>query len=117
VSAQPPSPERIASWEQQALALLTERTSEEKVLAHLRHVGCPPDLAREIVTGNRGGAKSQRRRKGVGIALTGAGLVAAVILVGILRAFGIPMPMPFRPWVFAIGLGMILYGMLQMMFG
>jgi ferric-dicitrate binding protein FerR (iron transport regulator) len=118
MSAQPPSPERIASWEQQALALLTERTSEEKILAHLRYVGCPADTAREIIARNRGGAKTRRRYKGVGIALTGAGMIALVVAVAILRSLGIPIPLPVSSiWLFVLGFGMVLYGTLQMLFG
>lgn len=35
-----PSPERIAQWEEQALALLKVRTPPDKVAAHLKYVEC-----------------------------------------------------------------------------
>jgi hypothetical protein len=118
MSTQSPSPERIASWEQQALALLAEHSPEDKVLAHLRYVGCPAETAREIIARNRGAAKSQRRRKGIGIAATGAALIAIAILILVLRALGVPIPLAaWTFWFLIVGIGMLMYGGLQMLFG
>ena len=39
MNAPAPSPERIAQWEEQALALLKVRTPLDKVAAHLKSVG------------------------------------------------------------------------------
>jgi hypothetical protein len=119
VSRPPPTPEKIASWEQQAQALLGERTSEEKVLAHLKHIGCPAPLAMDIVKRSRRPAKKHLRKKGIGIALTGLAILAGLLLLSILQVLiGMPIPMPINMiWFFFIGSGMVVYGILQMLFG
>lgn len=120
MSRLPPSPERIESWEQQTLALLEARRPPEKVVAHLKYVGCPAPLAQEIVQRNRKTATRGLRRKGLGMLLYGAALLAgcllAVIVVGIT---GLKVPMLSRYLLLGaiLGVGMIVYGGLQLIFG
>lgn len=119
MSAQPPSPEKIASWEAQALALMSTRTAPEKVITHLKYVGCPAPLARDIVSRNRRPARKNLRRKGVGILVTGVAILVGVLLLEILRAsIGMPIPLPINTtWFALLGAGMIVYGVLQIVFG
>lgn len=56
----------MAHWEEQALALMAVRASEENVLAHLRDVECPPEIARAIVARSRKPANARIRRKTLG---------------------------------------------------
>ena len=116
---QPPTPERIAQWEAQALALLSTRMPPDKLLAHLKSVGCPPDLAQEILERNRKPAKRELQRKGLGIFLGGIGiLVVLSALVAFVALTGIRLPFMGRALIFVIvGIAMIAYGGLQMLFG
>lgn len=119
MSGQPPSPEKIASWEAQALALMSTRTTPEKVMAHLKYVGCPAPLAQDIVTRNRRPAKKNLRKKGVGILVTGVAILVGLLLLAILKAaIGMPIPLPINTtWFVFLGIGMIAYGLLQIVFG
>lgn len=118
MSAQPPSPERIASWEQQALALLAERTPDHKVLTHLRDVGCPEAIARRLVARNREPARVRLRIKAAAIVGTGASLIGCAGLY--LWWLGDPSDRPtllIRPvLLFSFGLGMVIYGALEILF-
>lgn len=119
MSAQPPSPEKIASWEAQALALMSTRTAPEKVIAHLKYVGCPASLAQDIVSRNRRPATKNLRRKGVGILLTGVAILGGVLLLELVKVLiGMPIPLPINAaWFAVLGAGMIVYGVLQIVFG
>lgn len=116
MNPQAPSPERIAHWEEQALALMAVRTSEEKVLAHLRDVECPPEIARAIVARCRKPANARIRRKTLGTIATGLGVVAlAAAYFSLMRAPDTPRVL--RPLgYFSIGLGMVMYGLLELFF-
>lgn len=119
MSGPAPSPEKIASWEAQALALLSTRTAPEKVISHLKYVGCPAPLAQDIVSRNRRSAKKNLRKKGVGILVTGVAILVGLLLLQILRAaIGMPIPLPINTvWFALLGTGMIFYGVLQIIFG
>jgi len=120
MNAQPPSPEKLASWEAQALALLSTRTPPEKVVAHLKYVGCPLSLAQEIVARSRPRAKRQLRGKGLGILIGGVALLAACVLTIIsVYLMGVPVPLLGRYVLLGIiaGIGMVIYGGLQILFG
>jgi uncharacterized protein YjeT (DUF2065 family) len=119
VNVPAPPPERIAQWEEQALALLSVRTPPDKVVAHLKYVGCPESVAREIIARNRKPAKRQLRRKGAGILLTGIGILACFLVLSLIEAaIGMRLPLPAEIWWLQyLTLGMILYGILQMIFG
>jgi uncharacterized protein YjeT (DUF2065 family) len=119
VNAPAPSPERIAQWEEQALALLSVRTPPDKVVAHLKYVGYPESVARDIIARNRKPAKKQLRRKGVGILLTGIGILACFLALSLIEgAMDIRVPLPAQIWWLQyFALGMIFYGILQMIFG
>lgn len=118
VSAQPPSPERIAHWEQQALALLAERTPESRVLAHLRDVGCPETIARRLVARNRAPARTRLRIKAAALVGSGASLIGCAGLYALW--LGDPGDRPellVRPVLLcAFGLGMLIYGVLDILF-
>lgn len=119
MSAQPPTPEKIASWEAQALALMSTRTAPEKVIAHLKYVGCPAPLAQDIVVRNRRPASKNLRKKGLGILLAGVGILVGVLLLELVKvALGMPIPLPINAtWFVLLGAGMIVYGILQIVFG
>lgn len=120
MNGQSPSPERIASWEAQALALLGTRMPPEKVVAHLKYVGCPLSLAQEIVARNRPKAKRQLRGKGLGMLIGGGALLAASVLVMVaVVVVGKPVPLLGRYVLLGVilGIGMIVYGVLQIVFG
>ena len=111
----PPDPERIARWEEHAVRLLAARDAPDSVVEALRHIGCPKDLAQEIVARSKAPATSQLRRKGVGILLTGLGMVAAAILgvaLGAHHGFGGRLL-----WLFILGIGTAIYGIFQIVFG
>jgi hypothetical protein len=114
----PPPPERIASWEQQALALLSERTPERKVLAHLRDVGCPEAIARRLVARNRDPARTRLRIKAAAIVGSGVSLIAFGALS--LWWLGDPGDRPellLRPvLLLSFGAGMVIYGVLEILF-
>ncbi len=118
MNAQPPSPERIESWEQQALALLAERTPERKVLAHLHEVGCPETIARKLVARNRDPARARLRIKAAALVGTGVSLIGCAGLY--LLWLGDPGERPellIRPvLLFSFGLGMVIYGALEIFF-
>lgn len=118
MNPRPPSPEKIAHWEEQALALLAVRTSEEKVLAHLRDVECPPEIARAIVARCRKPANARIRRRTLGLMATGLGLLALAAAYFSLRWYpDAPPSRALRPLAyFSVGLGMILYGVLELVF-
>ena len=72
-------------------------------------------LAQEIVARSKAPATSQLRRKGVGILLTGLGMVAAAILgvaLGAHHGFGGRLL-----WLFILGIGTAIYGIFQIVFG
>lgn len=119
IQERPPTPERIAQWEAQALALLSTRMPPEKLIAHLKSVGCPPDLAEDILSRNRAPAKRALQRKGLGILLTGVGIVAGIALLAIFSAAtGIRLPFAGRAFLFVFAaIAMIAYGGLQLLFG
>ena len=114
-----PSPERIAQWEAQALALLKVRTPLDKVAAHLKSVGCPEAVTRDIIARNRRPAKNHLRRKGVGILLSGIGILMCFFVLSLFEgAIGLRLPLPAEIWWLQyLAIGMILYGILQMLFG
>lgn len=116
MNPRPPSPEKITHWEEQALALLAIRTSEEKVLAHLRDVECPPEIARAIVARCRKPANARIRRKTLGTIATGLGVIAlAAAYFSLMRAPD--SPRVIRPLgYFSFGLGMVMYGLLELFF-
>ncbi len=114
----PPPPERIASLEQQALALLSERTPERKVLAHLRDVGCPEDIARRLIARNRDPARRRLRIKSAAILGSGLSLIAFGALS--LWWLGDTADRPelvLRPvLLMSLGAGTVLYGVLEILF-
>jgi hypothetical protein len=116
VNPRAPSPERIAHWEEQALALMAVRTSEENVLAHLRDVECPLEIARAIVARCRTSANARIRRKMLGTIATGLGVLAlAAAYFSLMRAPDTPRVL--RPIAyFSIGLGMVMYGLMELVF-
>ena len=58
----PPTPERIARWEEHAVRLLAVRTAPDGVIDALRHIGCPKELAQEIVARSQTPAASAMPR-------------------------------------------------------
>lgn len=111
----PPDPERIARWEEHAVRLLAARDAPDSVVEALRHIGCPKDLAQEIVARSKAPATSQLRRKGVGILLTGLGMIAASVIavaLGLHHGFGGRLA-----WLFVLGIGTAIYGIFQIVFG
>lgn len=101
------------------MALLSVRTPPEKVVTHLKHVGCPESMARDIIARNRKPAKKQLRRKGAGIFLTGIGILIGFFVLSLIEgAMGMRIPLPAEIWWLQyLAVGMILYGILQMLFG
>lgn len=118
MNARTPSPDKLASWEEQALELLVVRTSEEKVLAHLQYVGCPMEIARAIVARCRKPANARLRRTTLASIATGLGLIALAAAYASL--FWEPGDRPtrlIRPLAFfSVGLGMMIYGALTLIF-
>lgn len=111
----PPDPERIARWEEHAVRLLAARDAPDSVVEALRHIGCPKDLAQEIVARSKRPATSQLRRKGVGILLTGLGMIAATLFavtLGLHHGLGGRLA-----WLFVLGIGTAIYGLFQIVFG
>jgi hypothetical protein len=116
----PPTPERIARWEEHAVRLLAVRTAPDRVVDALRHIGCPQDLAQEIVARSRAPATSALRRKGVGILLTGLGMIAASIAATVFLASIAGAHAGIRGrllWLLILGIGTAVYGLFQIVFG
>jgi hypothetical protein len=103
----PPTPERIARWEEHEVRLLAVRTATDRVIN-----------AQEIVARSQAPATSALRRKGVGILLTGLGMIAAsVIIMAIeaatdVHAFGRRLLA-----LLIVGIGTAFYGIFQIVFG
>lgn len=116
----PPTPERIARWEEHAVRLLAVRTAPDSVIDALRHIGCPKDLAQEIVARSQAPATSALRRKGVGILLTGLGMIAASIVATVFLASIAGAHPSIRGrllWLLILGIGTTVYGIFQIVFG
>ncbi len=94
------------------------RTSEEKVLAHLRDVECPPEIAHAIVARCRAPANARIRRKTLGTIATGLGtLVLAAAYFSWMHEPGDRPSRVIRPLAYlSVGLGMVMYGFLELLF-
>lgn len=114
----PPDPERIARWEDHAVRLLAARDAPDSVVDALRHLGCPKDLAQQIVARSKAPATSLLRRKGVGILLTGLGMIVASLLVAAFAASADVHVFSGRTlWLLILGIGTAFYGLFQIVFG
>lgn len=114
----PPTPERIARWQEHAVRLLAVRDPPDSVVDALRHIGCPKDLAQEIVERSKRPATSRLRRKGVGILLTGLGMIAAsVIIMAIETATDVHVGTRRLMALLIVGIGTAFYGLFQIVFG
>lgn len=114
----PPTPERIARWEEHAVRLLAVRTAPDSVIDALRHIGCPKALAQEIVARSQAPATSALRRKGVGILLTGLGMIAASVIIMTIEAASDVHAFGRRLLALLIvGIGTAFYGLFQIVFG
>lgn len=114
----PPDPERIARWEEHAVRLLAARDPPDSVVDALRHIGCPRALAQEIVARSKAPATSQLRRKGVGILLSGLGMIAVSLLVAAFAASTNVHVFSGRLlWLLILGIGTAIYGIFQIVFG
>jgi len=114
----PLDPERIARWEEHAVRLLAARDPPDSVVDALRHIGCPKDLAQEIVARSKAPATSQLRRKGVGILLSGLGMIVVSLLVAAFAAdTGLHVFSGRVLWILILGIGTAFYGLFQIVFG
>lgn len=100
------------------MRLLAARTAPDSVVGALRHIGCPKDLAQEIVARSQAPATSQLRRKGVGILLTGLGMIAAsVIVMTIESSTDVHAGTRRLMALLIVGIGTAFYGAFQIVFG
>lgn len=100
------------------MRLLAVRTAPDSVIEALRHIGCPKELAQEIVARSQAPATSQLRRKGVGILLTGLGMIAAsVIIMTIEAATDVHAGTRRLMALLIVGIGTAFYGLFQIVFG
>ena len=112
------TPEKLQQWTETAQELALENWDDSKIVAHLKKRGCEPQLAAVIAKAVIKAARSHNRRAGLRSIVIGA-----VVLVGF-AAFILSMGQTgvhlFAPKLLLVPLaamGMIGYGIFQLLFG